>query len=104
MKNIFTDIPQNLPDEIFETIVKTPNVKIERIVSRGHSSPEGFWYDQNEHEWIMVLKGRAGLVFAETDGERVLNPGDCINIPAHVRHRVQWTAKDEDTIWLAVYY
>jgi hypothetical protein len=31
-------------DELFTTLLNTGNVRIERIVSHGHASPEGFWY------------------------------------------------------------
>jgi len=104
MKNLLADIPPNLPDELIETILTTPHVKIERIVSRGHCSPEGFWYDQDTNEWVMVLQGRACLLFEAANEEVVLGPGDYLNIPARVRHRVQWTAPHEDTVWLAVHY
>lgn len=103
-KNILSNIPSSLPDELIETILTAPQVKIERIVSRGHCSPEGFWYDQETNEWVMVLQGRACLLFEGEQEERIMNPGDYINIPAHVRHRVQWTARQEDTVWLAVHY
>jgi cupin 2 domain-containing protein len=77
-------------------------LRIEQIVSRGHSSPEGFWYDQSEDEWVMVLKGSAKLSF--DNGSIDLNPGDHINIRAHQKHRVDWTNPAENTIWLAVFY
>lgn len=102
--NILSNIPSFLPDELIETILATPHIKIERIVSRGHCSPEGFWYDQETNEWVMVLQGRACLLIEGEQEERIMNPGDYINIPAHVRHRVQWTARQEDTVWLAVHY
>jgi cupin 2 domain-containing protein len=79
-------------------------VRIERIVSVGHASPEGFWYDQNEDEWVVVLKGAARLMF---EGERQpveMRAGDFISIPAHKRHRVEWTTPNEPTLWLAVHY
>lgn len=92
-----------LSNEIFETIVSTKNVKIERIISFGQTSPDGFWYDQNEHEWVLLLKGYAKLEF---EGNKVveLKPGDFINIPAHQKHRVAYTSTFEETIWLAVFY
>jgi cupin 2 domain-containing protein len=100
--NLFTDIPSNLPDELFTTLLEANNVRIERIVSNGHSSPEGFWYDQDQHEWVVVLQGVARL---SIEGEtRELKTGDHINIPAHRKHRVEWTTPDEPTIWLAVFY
>ena len=103
MKNLFDNIPADLPSEQFNTLVENRNVHIERIVSTGQSSPQQGWYDQDRDEWVIVLKGRARLVFA--DGREVsLNSGDFMEIPAHVRHRVQWTDPDQETVWLAVHY
>lgn len=100
--NLFTDLPTNLPDELFTILLEADNLRIERIVSHGHASPEGFWYDQDQHEWVIVLQGAARL---SSDGEAIeLKPGDCINIPAHQKHRVEWTTPDEPTVWLAVFY
>lgn len=79
-------------------------VRVERIVSRGHASPDGFWYDQSEREWVVVLSGRARLRFEGDEDDVDLGPGDYVDIPAHTRHRVQWTAPGEDTVWLAVLY
>jgi cupin 2 domain-containing protein len=100
--NLFTDVPANLPEELLTTLLEAANVRIERIVSQGHVSPEGFWYDQDEHEWVIVLKGAAKLRFEESTLE--MKPGDFVNIPAHRRHRVEWTTPDEPTIWLAVFH
>ena len=100
--NLYTDLPDRLPEELFITLLEAENVRIKRIVSRGHSSPDGFWYDQDQHEWVVLLKGAARLKFE--DEEVAMRPGDSINIPAHRRHRVEWTTIDEPTIWLAVYY
>lgn len=101
-KIIFADIPPDLPDELFTTILDATSVHIERIVSHGHASPEGFWYDQPQHEWVVVLKGAARLRF---DDEMIeLTPGDFVNIPAHKKHRVEWTTPAEPTVWLAVFY
>jgi cupin 2 domain-containing protein len=100
--NLFTDLATNLPDELFTTLLEADNFRIERIVSHGHASPEGFWYDQQQNEWVVVLQGAARL---SIDGEsKELKPGDYINIPAHQRHRVEWTTPDEPTTWLAVFY
>lgn len=101
--NIFDNIAQNAPDEIFETILQSPNVRIERIVSTGQATPKNEWYDQSENEWILLLRGRAALRFENETEDRVLDVGDCLNIAAHVRHRVQWTS-EEPTVWLAVFY
>ena len=100
--NLFTDLPANLPDEILTTLLKAANIRIERIVSHGHVSPEGFWYDQDEHEWVIVLKGAARIQFEDNTLE--MKPGDCVNIPGHKKHRVEWTTPEEATIWLAVFY
>ena len=104
MGNIFKNIPGDLPEEVVEIIVKTDSVRIERIVSRGHSSPENFWYDQEKNEYVILLKGKARVLFENNKDIVVLNPGDYLNIPANVKHRVEWTSLEEDTVWLAVYY
>jgi cupin 2 domain-containing protein len=88
MNNIFADIPDDLPDELVETLVDAKAVRVEKIVSYGHSSPEGFWYDQEQHEWVIVLSGAARLRF-EDDEVMEMGLGDCMNIPAHKRHRVE---------------
>ncbi|XZE20679.1 cupin domain-containing protein [Pirellulaceae bacterium SH449] len=100
--NLFTNLPSNLLDELFTTLLEATNLRIERIVSHGHSSPESFWYDQDQHEWVLVLQGAARL---SIEGESIeLKPGDHINIPAHQKHQVEWTTPDEPTVWLAVFY
>src|ERR1022692_5031548 len=100
--NLFGNLPQPLPAEVVQTLLTAANVRIERIVSHGHASPEGFWYDQDQHEWVVVLKGAARLRFE--DGAVEMKAGDFVNIPAHRKHRVEWTTPDEPTIWLAVFY
>ncbi len=100
--NLYTDLPDRLPEELFITLLEAENVRIKRIVSRAHSSPDGFWYDQDQHERVVLLKGAARLKFEDEEVE--MRPGDSINIPAHRRHRGEWTTIDEPTIWLAVYY
>ena len=104
IKNIFGNIPPKLPDELFEEILVGNEFKMERIVSRGHHSPEGFWYDQDENEWVILLQGSAGLCFEGKEKPVVLQPGDCLLISRHQRHRVEWTDPDQDTIWLAIFY
>jgi len=100
--NLFQHIPTDLPDEVAETLSASGHARIERIVSRGHCSPPGFWYDQEEDEWVLVLQGGAELEF---EGRTVhLGPGDYLDIPAHVKHRVAWTKPDEPTLWLAVFH
>lgn len=104
MNNLFDSLPAALPDEVFETLHKSGDIHIERIVSLGHSSPEGFWYDQEQDEWVVVLRGVARLRFEEQDEAVDMKPGDFVLIPAGARHRVEWTTPDEPTIWLAVHH
>ena len=104
MSNIFDDIPERLPSELIDVLAEAGDVRIERIVSRGHASPEDFWYDQSEDEWTMVLRGRARLAMAGEEELVELGPGDWILIPARRRHRVAWTTPDEPTVWLAVFF
>ena len=102
--NIFSNIPAHIPEEIFEEIAQTEHCKIERIISKGHATPDGQWYDQDWDEWVILLQGHAGLLFEGDDTPITLSPGDHLHIPAHARHRVTWTAPAEETIWLAVHY
>ncbi len=103
VKNFFSSISRQIPEELLEKIVETADVGIERIVSLGHASPEGFWYDQETNEWVIVLEGSARLLFE--GGETVeMNAGDYIDIPAHYKHRVEWTDPGGKTVWLAVHY
>lgn len=102
-QNLFADLPRNLSAELVDILAESVDVRVERIVSTGHRSPRDFWYDQDEHEWVVVLKGQAVLAFE--DGETVLmKPGDHVLIPARRRHRVDWTTADEPTVWLAVFF
>lgn len=102
-KNLLSALPADLGPEVFEEVLRAESVRIERIVSRGHTSPESGWYDQDEHEWVLVLEGAAVLAF--DDGSEVrLGAGDHVNLPAHRRHRVAWTAPEKATVWLAVFY
>ena len=104
MANVFADIPEQLPEELFETLLKNPLFKLERIVSRGHATAAGQWYNQSEDEWVLLLKGAAGLRMKERADLVVLKPGDYIHLPAHCRHRVEWTDPDIETVWLALHY
>lgn len=101
--NIFELIPSPLKDELFEEIISKNGVKIERIVSFGHTTPQDEWYDQRSNEWVILLQGEAIISFLNEDEVR-LKAGDYINIPAHKKHRVSWTKPEEESIWLAVYY
>jgi len=102
--NLFHPLPAALEAEVFEDLVRSSSVRIERIVSPpGHRSPESGWYDQDENEWVIVLRGGATLEF-EHGATHALAAGEYLNIPAHARHRVASTAPDEPTLWLAVFY
>jgi len=101
--NLFSDIPANLDEELFETLLKQNGCRLERIVSRGHSTPEGQWYDQAWDEWVLLLKGKAALQTEGQDALHELYPGDHILLVAHQRHRVAWTDPDGDTVWLALH-
>jgi cupin 2 domain-containing protein len=101
--NLRSAIPHVLPDELFTTLAAGRGARIERIVSRGHASPSGFWYEQEESEFVLVTHGHARLEI-EGRGELDLRAGDYVHLPARVRHRVTWTSTHEDTIWLAVFF
>lgn len=100
--NIFDDLPQHLPKEVVQTLIRASDVRIERIISHGHASAADFWYDQPQHEWVIILKGAARLQFQDSMVE--MKVGDCINISAFKKHRVDWTTPDEPTVWLGVRY
>jgi len=101
---LFGDVPVDLAEELVETLAEGAGCRIERIVSCGQASPVGFWYDQEWDEWVVVLRGAGRLVF-DGGGEPVeMSVGDWIHIPAHEKHRVEWTSPDEATVWLAVHF
>jgi len=101
--NIFKSISKKLDKESLEILVQQGDLKIERIVSKGHISPESGWYNQTQDEWVIVLQGAAVLTFA--DGKEIhLTTGDHLNIPAFTKHKVSWTAPDVETVWIAVFY
>jgi len=104
MQNLFSDLPASLPEEVTELLLSAENVRIERIVSHGQCSPADFWYDQDEHEWVAVLQGAAKIRIEGEATMRRMLPGDWVLLPAHCRHRVEWTTSEEPTIWLAVFY
>ena len=103
VENIFADMPDSRKDELIEAILEAPGLRIERIVSHGQSSPDGFWYDQEDNEWVIVLRGNAGLRFEGREDVLALKPGDHIRIDRRRRHRVEWTDPDQETVWLAVH-
>ena len=104
MKNLFTEIPEDFSQEIIEILLGTPYFRLERILSAGQASPPGFWYDQDTHEWVALLAGSAGLLLEGDPEAVILKPGDHLLIPAHRRHRVEWTSSEEKTVWLALHF
>jgi cupin 2 domain-containing protein len=104
--NLFVDIPNALSGELANVLAENEQVKIERIVSDGHASQEGFWYDQEQNEWVLLISGSAVLSLETDSGiaQIRLNPGDYQLIPSHQRHRVESTSLTEKTIWLSVFY
>jgi cupin 2 domain-containing protein len=100
--NLFEGIDAHAREEVFERLVAQAGVVIERIVSTGQASPEGFWYDDPREEWVVLLAGAAELEF--DDCSMRLKPGDHVHIRAHCRHRVAWTDPHAPTVWLAVYF
>lgn len=103
-ENIFKNIPAALPAELFEPILANGSIRLERIISKAHATPEGQWYDQEKNEWVLLLRGSAGIRLEGSDQVTVLEAGDYLLFPAHVKHRVEWTQKDVETIWLALHY
>jgi cupin 2 domain-containing protein len=102
--NLFDNIPKDIPQEIFQDLLKTENLRIERVISKGQSSPESGWYDQTENEWVVVLQGHAKLRFEKDDQLIELTSGMYVDIKAGTKHKVQWTTPDQETIWLAIFY
>ncbi len=102
--NIFADIPDPGEGESLETLAETDRFRLERIVSHGEATPAGQWFDQDRDEWVILLSGSAGLRFEEESRIRELRPGNYLLIPAHRRHRVEWTEAGGTTVWLALHY
>lgn len=103
LRNLFADLPDDRAREAFQPLLERPHLRLDRIVSHGQATPPGEWYDQSRDEWVALLQGRAALRFAEEAAPRVLEPGDCLLIAAHRRHRVEWTDAAGPTIWLALH-
>jgi len=101
--NLFESIPAELPAELVETLWQAGSLRVERIVSFGHASPSGFWYDSDLDEWVVLLTGAARLQIEGCDEPIDMKPGDHLLLQAHVRHRVEWTAPGRKTIWLAAH-
>ena len=102
--NLFARLPADRAREVGETLLETGALRLERIVSHGQATPPGEWYDQPRPEWVLLLSGRAALRIADEPGPRELSPGDWCHIPARCRHRVEWTAPDAPTVWLALHH
>ncbi len=100
---LFEDLPATLADERVDTLVRSGDTRIERIVSTGQTTAEGDWYDQAWDEWVCVIAGAAAVLIEGERVPRTLQPGDWLFLPAHCRHRVTWTAEDRATVWLAVH-
>lgn len=104
MANLFESLPHSLAEEQLEHLLSRPGLRIERIVSLGQASPPGFWYEQAQGEWVVVLAGEARLRFEDEAEPRLLGPGDYVDIAPRRRHRVDWTHPEMPTVWLAVHY
>jgi cupin 2 domain-containing protein len=101
--NLLAGLPSAGAEETVEMLLKGDGVRVERIVSHGQASPDGFWYDQDEAEWVLLLSGRARLTIEGEAEDRALGPGDSVFLPAHCRHRVAWTDPDAPTVWLTIF-
>ncbi len=101
--NLLADLPGGSSEQ-FTELLSRPGIRIERIVSRGQASPPGFWYDQPQGEWVLLLEGEARLVFEDEAQARLLRRGDFVDIVPHRRHRVEYTHPSATTVWLAVHY
>lgn len=101
--SLLSDIPARLDAERFDILLARPGLRVERIVSTGQASPADFWYDQPQDEWVCVLAGAAAVLIEGEAAPRLLKPGDWLEIPAHVRHRVEWTDASQPTVWLAAH-
>jgi cupin 2 domain-containing protein len=102
--NLFAARLEPERQEIFDTLLETGRFRLEQIISTGQATPAGEWYDQERNEWVALLSGSAGLLFEGEPEPRVMKPGDYLIIPAHLRHRVEWTDPDHETVWLALHY
>ena len=104
-RNIFLydKIPAESETELFETLCRDKNIKIERIISNGQAMPKGEWYNQGLNEWVMVIQGKATLEL-ENNEKINLSKGDYLLIPAQLKHRVTYTSKNPVCIWLAIHF
>ena len=103
-ENLFANIPVSAPQELCENLLNQPGIRIERILSFGQASPQDFWYEQETAEWVVLLQGAARLWFDGQENPNEMLPGDFVNIPARVKHRVEWTSAHPPAVWLAIHY
>ena len=104
IRNIFSEIPNSINGELAEILIRNEHFMLKRIISQGEATPPGEWFDQDTNEWVILLSGGAGLIFENEADECVMHPGDYVHIPAHQRHRVEWTDSKQKTVWLAIHY
>ena len=104
LDNIFSKIPDFIQEEISQTLLKSEHFKLERIISSGQATSPGEWFDQNTNEWVILLSGSAGLRFDDEEEICAMHPGHYVHVPAHKRHRVEWTDPEQKTVWLALHY
>jgi len=103
-ENLFEEIPEVLEEELLEPLVETAGFRLERIVSRGHRTPDGQWCEQQRNEWVVLLRGAAILQIAGKETPIRMEPGDFVKLPAGLRHRVEWTDPSCDSVWLALHW
>jgi cupin 2 domain-containing protein len=102
--NLFAQLPCSVFEEVVTQLLKHDTVSVERIVSLGQVTPAGTWLEQPIHEWVLLIQGSAKLMFEADEKIWYMQPGDYMEIPAHCRHRVEWTDPYQKTVWLAVHY
>ncbi|CAG1020137.1 hypothetical protein MTYM_00082 [Methylococcales bacterium] len=103
-RNLFDCLSVERGFERFDVLVEAEALTLERIVSHGHSTPLGEWYEQERSEWVVLLKGAAGLLIEGEQEILTLMPGDYVYLPARLRHRVEWTEDNTETVWLALHH
>ena len=104
ISNLFANLPDGKGAEAVTRLAEGGAFRLERIVSTGQATPSGDWYDKEEDEWVILLAGGAGLMLEGEAAPRALEPGDFVLLPAHKRHRVEWTAEGTETVWLALHF
>ncbi len=101
--NLLSDLPDARQGEVSQVLLEQGDIRLERIVSLGQVTPAGYWYDQEQDEWVLVLAGEASVQFVD-GATRRLRPGDWLHLPARCRHRVDWTDPERETVWLALHW